>query len=73
LEGCTHNLEHHYCCLLPNYNHYRCLTAGDEIDAQYNAELDEIVQLTDTPETAFSMFADIVKNLFDWDEHEGGE
>lgn len=31
------------------------------------------MQLTDTPETAFSMFADIVKNLFDWDEHGGGE
>lgn len=46
---------------------------GDEIDSQYQEELDEIVQLTGSPEKAFSMFYDIVKNLFEWDENGGGK
>ena len=33
----------------------------------------EIVELSGTPETAFSIFTDVVKKLFDWDSEEGGE
>lgn len=49
------------------------LYAGDEIDSQYQEELDEIVQLTGSPEKGFSMFYEIVKNLFEWDENGGGK
>ena len=45
---------------------------GDEIDAQYQEEMREIVQLTGSPETAFTMFHDVVRNLFEWDEQGGG-
>ncbi len=47
--------------------------AGDEIDAQYHEEMEELVQLTGTPERAFSMFSEIVKQLFEWDETGRGE
>ena len=49
------------------------LYTGDEIDSQYQEELDEIVQLTGSPEKGFSMFYEIVKNLFEWDENGGGK
>lgn len=46
---------------------------GDEIDAAYQDELQEIVDLTGTPETAYNIFSDVVKHPFDLDEHGGGE
>ena len=51
---------------------YVCFSAGDEIDTQYHDEMEEIVQLTGSPESAFAMFHDIVRNLFEWDESGGG-
>ena len=46
---------------------------GDEIDAQYEEEIKEIIELSGTPETAFSIFSDVVKNLFEWDSQDGGK
>lgn len=46
--------------------------AGDEIDATCHEEMQEIVGLAGSPENAFSLFFDIVKNLFEWDEQGGG-
>lgn len=46
---------------------------GDEIDYQYQQEMKEIIELTGSPETAFRMFSDVVKNLFEWNEQGGGE
>ena len=31
--------------------------------------MEEIVRMTESPETAFAMFHDIVRNLFEWDEN----
>lgn len=45
---------------------------GDEIDAQYECELKEIVELTGSPESAFKMFTEVARNLFEWDEQGGG-
>ena len=42
---------------------------GDEIDSQYHDEMEEIVQMSGTPQEALSSFNDVVKNLFQWDEH----
>ena len=33
----------------------------------------EIIELTGSPETAFAMFSDIVRNLFEWDSQGGGK
>lgn len=33
----------------------------------------EIIELSGSPETAFAMFSDVVKNLFEWDSQEGGK
>lgn len=46
---------------------------GDEIDAHYEEEIKEIIELSGTPETAFAIFSDVVKNLFEWDSQEGGK
>ena len=48
------------------------LCVGDEIDAQYEEQIKEIIELTGTPETAFSIFSEVVKKLFEWDSPEGG-
>ncbi len=32
----------------------------------------EIVALSGSPETAFAIFSDVVKNLFEWDSQDGG-
>ena len=37
----------------------------------YHDEMEEIVQMTGAPERAYQVFADVVKNLFDWDETTG--
>lgn len=46
-----------------------CMCLGDKIDAAYQDELQEIVDLTGTPETAYNIFSDVVKHPFDLDEH----
>ena len=51
---------------------YSQISSGDEIDAQYHDEMEEIVQMTGSPSAAFSMFHEVVKNLFEWDEHGAG-
>ena len=43
-------------------------TTGDEVDAMYHDEMAEIVQMTGSPERAYEVFVDVVKNLFEWDE-----
>ena len=45
--------------------------AGDEIDAAYQEEIQEVVDMTGTPETAFKIFNDVVRNVFEWDEERG--
>ncbi len=45
---------------------------GDQIDAQYQEDMQEIVQLAGSPDSAFAMFHDVVKHLFEWDEQGGG-
>ena len=46
---------------------------GDEIDSQYEPEMKEIVEMVESPEVAFSIFLDVVKNLFEVDSAGGGE
>ena len=52
---------------------YYCALIGDQIDSQYEEEMKEIVELAGSPETAFSIFSDVVKKLFEWDSQEGGK
>lgn len=47
------------------------LIPGDEIDSQYQEEIKEIIDLTGTPESAFAIFWDVVKNLFELDSQAG--
>ena len=44
---------------------------GDEIDAAYQEEIQEVVEMTGSPESAFRIFNDVVKNVFEWDENTG--
>lgn len=53
--------------------HFSAPILGDEIDAHYEEEIKEIIELSGTPETAFAIFSDVVKNLFEWDSQEGGK
>jgi len=59
---------------IPSYLFFCSLVSvpGDEIDFQYKQEMDEIIGLTESPETAFTLFYDVVKNLFEWDQQGGG-
>ena len=47
------------------------LGSGDEIDAAYQEEIQEVVEMTGSPESAFRIFNDVVKNVFEWDENTG--
>ncbi len=47
---------------------HTCTHTGDQIDAQYQEDMQEIVQLAGSPDSAFAMFHDVVKHLFEWDE-----
>lgn len=47
----------------------RLAELGDQIDAMYGDELDEIVQLAGSPDEAFSSFSTVVRSVFDWDEN----
>ena len=38
------------------------------MDALYHDEMVDIVQMTGSPERAYGVFVDVVKNLFEWDE-----
>lgn len=49
----------------------RLAVIGDEVDALYHEEMKEIVQMTGAPDTAYSIFVDVVKQLFEWDEITG--
>lgn len=51
----------------------RLADLGDEIDFQYQSEMQEIIELTGSPESAFHMFSDVVKNLFEWDQQGGAK
>ena len=44
---------------------------GDEIDVAYQKEIQEVVDMTGSPESAFKIFNDVVKNVFEWDESTG--
>ena len=37
----------------------------------YHEEMEEIVQLTGSPDRAYGIFVDVVKHVFDWDESSG--
>jgi hypothetical protein len=50
---------------------FLCLGSGDEIDAAYQEEIQEVVEMTGSPESAFRIFNDVVKNVFEWDESTG--
>ena len=53
-----------------NFGYFSLL--GDEIDAQYQEEMREIVALTGSPDSAFKMFTEVAQNLFEWNEQGGG-
>ena len=38
------------------------------MDALYHDEMVDIVQMTGSPDRAYGVFVDVVKNLFEWDE-----
>lgn len=42
---------------------------GDQIDARYQSQMEEIIELTGSPETAYTTFLYVVENLFNWDEN----
>jgi hypothetical protein len=42
---------------------------GDQIDAMYGDEFEDIMQLYDEPEQAFSSFVAVIKNVFEWDDN----
>lgn len=46
---------------------------GDQIDARYQSQMEEIIELTGSPETAYTTFLYVVENLFNWDENGRGE
>lgn len=47
----------------------RLAELGDQIDAMYGDELDDIVKLAGSPDEAFSSFNAVIRNVFDWDEN----
>ena len=47
----------------------RLADLGDQIDAMYSDELEDIVQLYENPEEAFTSFSTVVKNVFEWDDN----
>ena len=46
---------------------------GDEIDAHYQEEMDELVKLTGSPDQAYHIFTQVVKQLFEWDSSGRGK
>ena len=60
---CSPSLTHH--SLPPSLPP---IDTGDEVDALYHDEMVDIVQMTGSPERAYGVFVDVVKNLFEWDE-----
>lgn len=46
---------------------------GDHIDARYQQQMEEIVDLTGNPETAYDTFLYVMENLFNWDGSGRGE
>lgn len=47
--------------------------SGDQIDARYQRQMEEIIELTGNPETAYTTFLYVVENLFNWDGNGIGE
>ena len=47
----------------------RLAELGDQIDAMYGDELDDIVKLAGRPDEAFSSFSTVIRNVFDWNEN----
>lgn len=45
----------------------------DQVDAQYYEEMVEIVELTGDPTSNFSVFSEVVRLTFDWEEGRGGK
>lgn len=50
-----------------------CAFLGDQIDARYQQHMEEIIELTGSPETAYTTFLYVVENLFSWNENGGGQ
>lgn len=49
------------------YSTISAFVLGDQIDARYQQQMEEIIELTGSPETAYSTFLYVVENLFNWD------
>ena len=50
-----------------------CFCVGDEIDANYQQDMNEIIELTGSPESAYTTFLYVVENMFTWDENGQGK
>ena len=48
----------------------RLADLGDEIDAMYNDQFEDIVDLYDNPQQAFSSFSMVLQNIINWEEGE---
>ena len=47
----------------------RLAELGDQIDSMYGDQFNDIMELYEQPEQAFSSFMAVVKNVFEWDEY----
>lgn len=48
----------------------RLADLGDEIDAMYTEQFEDIVELYDNPQEAFRSFSMVLHNVFNWEEGE---
>lgn len=47
----------------------RLAELGDQIDAMYGEEIEDIMSLYENPQEAFKSFSHVVQNVFEWDEN----
>lgn len=43
---------------------------GDEIDALYQEQFEDIIELYDDPQEAFRSFSQVLENVFNWEDGE---
>lgn len=43
---------------------------GDEIDALYQDQFEDIMELYDDPQEAFHSFSQVLQNVFNWEDGE---
>lgn len=61
------------CVYVCNRVNCELFSTGDEIDANYRQDMNEIIELTGSPESAYTTFLYVVENMFTWDENGQGE